>query len=63
MDPLQQAGRVHACHTVEAGDLAGMQRAQGAGEALHTRMWDVQHTFNQEMQTAAFDWLDRRMKA
>lgn len=32
--------------------------AQGAGNQLVTRLWEAPHTFNGEMQEAAFAWLD-----
>ena len=31
--------------------------SQGADDRLETRLWDVPHIFNAEMQEAAFDWL------
>ncbi len=31
---------------------------QGVGDRLETRLWDVPHEFNAEMQDAAFEWLD-----
>lgn len=34
---------------------------QHAGDRLVTQLWDVPHTFNAEMQDAAFAWLDRVM--
>jgi len=36
--------------------------AAGKLEELDTRMWDVPHEFNQEMQRAAFDWLAAKLK-
>jgi dienelactone hydrolase len=33
--------------------------AHGAGENFISQWWDVPHCFNQEMQGAAFDWLER----
>ncbi len=35
--------------------------AQRHEELLETRLWDVPHVFNTEMQDAAFDWLDRQL--
>ena len=35
--------------------------SQGAADRLETRLWDVPHEFNREMQEAAFGWLDRWM--
>jgi hypothetical protein len=37
-------------------------RDQGVEERLETRLWPVPHEFNQDMQQAAFDWLDRWLK-
>jgi dienelactone hydrolase len=36
--------------------------SQHAGDRLETRLWDVPHCFNLEMQQAAFDWLDRQLR-
>lgn len=36
--------------------------SQGASDRLATRIWKVEHTFNQEMQEAAFAWLDSVLK-
>jgi hypothetical protein len=33
--------------------------SQGAGNRLVTRMWDVPHLYNSEMQDEAFKWLDK----
>ncbi len=33
--------------------------SQGVGDRLETRLWDVPHEFNADMQAAAFDWLER----
>ena len=35
--------------------------SQNAGKNLVTRLWDVPHEFNREMQEEAFDWLDRQI--
>jgi hypothetical protein len=32
--------------------------SQGAADRLTTRLWDVGHTFNADMQDAVFAWLD-----
>ena len=36
--------------------------ARGMTDRLETRLWDVPHEFNREMQEAAFAWLDGWMK-
>ena len=36
--------------------------AQGAEGRLETKLWDVPHVFNREMQEEAFAWLDRFLK-
>ena len=36
--------------------------SQGAGERLTTKLWDVPHEFNLEMQEEAFTWLDAALK-
>ena len=36
--------------------------SQGAGDKLLTRLWDVPHVFNAEMQDTAFAWLAEVMK-
>jgi len=36
--------------------------SQNADELLETKLWDVPHLFNQEMQESAFEWLDVQMK-
>ncbi|UCH36728.1 MAG: dienelactone hydrolase family protein [Armatimonadota bacterium] len=35
--------------------------SQNAGDRLETRLWDVPHCYNVEMQEAAFAWLDRQL--
>ena len=35
--------------------------SQQCGRRLETRLWDVPHEFNAEMQDAAFAWLDRQL--
>jgi len=52
-------------HSVEHA-YAQMQKvwdSQGVGDRLYTRLWDVPHEFNVEMQEDAFAWLDRWLKA
>lgn len=49
---------------VEAA-YAAMQavwESQGARDALVTKLWDVPHLFNSEMQDEAFAWLDAHLK-
>lgn len=36
--------------------------SQGAGDRLVTKLWDVPHVFNRQMQDEAFEWLDRQLK-
>jgi dienelactone hydrolase len=36
--------------------------SQGKSNDLETRLWSVGHVFNVEMQSAAFAWLDERLK-
>lgn len=45
------------------GKMERVWASQGASENLATRIWDVQHEFNVEMQEAAFEWLDRCLRA
>ena len=56
-------GRRDGLFSVESVEeaYAKMRRvweSQGVGDRLETRLWDVPHEFNVEMQDAAFDWLD-----
>ena len=37
-------------------------KSQNASDKLETRLWDVAHVFNVEMQEEAFDWLDKHLK-
>lgn len=37
-------------------------REQGVAHLLETKLWDVPHEFNQEMQEAAFSWLDTHLR-
>jgi hypothetical protein len=37
--------------------------SQGVRDRLETKLWDVPHEFNAEMQEEAFAWLDRQLKA
>lgn len=34
-------------------------QSQGSDDKLYTKLWDVPHTFNREMQDEAFLWLDK----
>lgn len=43
--------------------MRSVWRSQGSEEVLETRLWDVPHTFNSEMQIAAFTWLDEQLGA
>ena len=38
--------------------MSGVWQSQGVGERLVTKLWDVPHVFNRDMQEQAFDWLD-----
>lgn len=40
--------------------MRAVWRSQGAGDRLETKLWDVPHEFNREMQEEAFAWLDRQ---
>jgi dienelactone hydrolase len=42
--------------------MRAIWESQGASDKLETRLWDVPHTFNQAMQEAAFDWMDRQLQ-
>ena len=37
-------------------------RSQDAEDRLITKLWDVPHEYNQEMQEAAFKWLDEQLR-
>lgn len=39
--------------------MRSVWQSQGAEDRLETRLWDVPHEFNAQMQKDAFDWLDR----
>jgi hypothetical protein len=43
--------------------LRAVWESQRAADRLETRVWDVEHVFNVEMQEAAFNWLDGVMKS
>ena len=44
------------------GKMERVWASQGAAGNLETRIWDVPHEFNVEMQDAAFRWLDRCLR-
>jgi dienelactone hydrolase len=61
-------GRQDALFPVPAVEeaYAKMRRiweSQRVGDRLVTKLWDVPHEFNVEMQDEAFAWLDRQLKA
>jgi len=35
--------------------------SQGVSDRLETRLWNVPHVYNQQMQEEAFEWLDRHL--
>jgi hypothetical protein len=37
--------------------MRAVWESQGAGDLLVTKLWDVPHEFNEEMQEEAFAWL------
>src|ERR1043166_2254263 len=41
--------------------LRQIWQSQRADDRLETRLWNVPHVFNRDMQDAAFAWLDRVM--
>jgi len=41
--------------------MRSVWNSQGRAEVLETRLWDVPHEFNAEMQDAAFAWLDQQL--
>jgi hypothetical protein len=42
--------------------MRGVWNSQNAGDKLVTKMWNVPHEFNQQMQDEAFAWLDGFLK-
>ena len=42
--------------------MRSVWESQEVGDRLETRLWDVPHEFNAEMQEEAFAWLDRQLK-
>jgi dienelactone hydrolase len=42
--------------------LRRVWESQAVGDHLETRLWNVPHLFNREMQDAAFAWLDRYLR-
>jgi dienelactone hydrolase len=57
-DRLFPASGVQEAHA----KLRAVWESQQAVNQLETRVWDVEHVFNVEMQEAAFDWLDGVLK-
>ncbi len=51
--PAESAREAHA-------RMRAVWESQQAGDKLVTRLWDVPHVYNVEMQNEAFDWLDRQ---
>jgi hypothetical protein len=51
--PAESAREAHA-------RMRTVWESQQAGDKLVTRLWDVPHVYNVEMQNEAFDWLDRQ---
>ena len=43
--------------------MRAVWRSQGVEDHLVTKLWDVPHEFNREMQEEAFAWLDKQMMA
>ncbi len=56
-DGLFGTDSVRAAHA----KMRAVWESQGVGDRLETRMWDVPHEFNVDMQAAAFSWLDEQM--
>jgi dienelactone hydrolase len=42
--------------------MRAVWESQNAGDKLETKLWDVPHVFNVEMQEEAFAWLERQLK-
>ena len=42
--------------------MHGIWTSQNANDKLVTKLWNVKHTFNTEMQLEAFSWLDKNIK-
>lgn len=57
-DGLFPVSGVKACYD----KLRLVWREQGCGDRLVTKLWNVPHVFNREMQAEAFDWLDKQLK-
>ncbi|MEF2071595.1 dienelactone hydrolase family protein [Consotaella aegiceratis] len=58
-DPLFPTASVEAAF----GKMKGVWKTYGAEDKIQTRLWPgLGHTFVAEMQDAAFDWLDDKMK-
>ena len=42
--------------------MRAVWKSQHRSAELETRLWDVRHVFNEEMQEAAFEWLDGQLQ-
>lgn len=42
--------------------MRAVWESQNAGDKLETKLWDVPHVFNVEMQNEAFAWMERQLK-
>ena len=42
--------------------MGNVWQTQGTPENLHTKIWNVPHEFNREMQEEAFQWLNKHLK-
>lgn len=42
--------------------LRAVWESQYAGNCLETKLWNVPHVFNIEMQEEAFDWLEKQLR-
>jgi hypothetical protein len=42
--------------------LHAVWKSQQASNKLETKLWDVPHVFNVEMQEAAVAWLDKQLE-
>ncbi len=57
-DSLFPIDGVEECYKI----LKSVWDSQEKGDYLCTKIWDLGHLFNQEMQDEAFDWLDKFLK-
>lgn len=58
MDPLFPVPGVESAYAT----IREVYEAAGENGQLETRLWEVPHEFSQEMQSAAFDWLEAKLK-